>query len=66
LGLGSILTWMIAQFPQIWTNFKNKSAEALSPWFLAEWLLVHSYPSMFEPVHPLELNKICSMAIHSS
>ena len=40
MGLASILTWMVAQFPQIWTNFRNKSAEALSPWFLAEWLLV--------------------------
>ncbi len=30
---------MVAQFPQIVRNFKTKSAEALSPWFLAEWLM---------------------------
>jgi hypothetical protein len=28
------------QLPQFITNYKNKSAEALSPWFLAQWLLV--------------------------
>ena len=39
-GLASILTWMVAQFPQIISNIRNKSAEALSPWFLAEWLMV--------------------------
>lgn len=27
------------QLPQFISNFKNKSAEALSPWFLAQWLL---------------------------
>ena len=28
------------QLPQFISNYRNKSAEALSPWFLAEWLLV--------------------------
>jgi hypothetical protein len=27
------------QLPQFISNFRNKSAEALSPWFLAQWLL---------------------------
>ena len=40
LGLASIVTWMVAQLPQVISNFKNKSAEALSAWFLAEWLMV--------------------------
>ena len=40
LGLASIATWMFAQFPQIYSNIKNRSAEALSAWFLAEWLMV--------------------------
>lgn len=28
-----------AQLPQFISNWRNKSAEALSPWFLAQWLL---------------------------
>jgi hypothetical protein len=28
------------QIPQYYRNYKTKSAEALSPWFLAQWLLV--------------------------
>lgn len=39
LGILSILSWMIAQIPQFITNYRRKSAEALSPFFLAEWLL---------------------------
>lgn len=31
---------MVAQVPQLVKNYKTKSAEALSAWFLAEWLLV--------------------------
>lgn len=36
----SIGAWLLAQMPQIISNFRNNSAEALSAWFLAEWLLV--------------------------
>ncbi|CAL5225418.1 g8232 [Coccomyxa viridis] len=39
LGMASILFWLVAQMPQIISNFRNQSAEALSPYFLAEWLL---------------------------
>lgn len=39
LGLASILCWLVAQAPQLYYNYKRKSAEALSPYFLAEWLL---------------------------
>ncbi len=48
LGLASILTWMVAQLPQVISNFRIKSAEALSPWFLAEWLAV-SLPTKSSP-----------------
>ena len=40
LGMASIGCWLVAQMPQIISNFRNQSAEALSPYFLAEWLLV--------------------------
>ena len=43
MGLASIATWMVAQFPQLWRNFRTQSAEALSPWFLAEWLMVRPF-----------------------
>lgn len=33
------------QIPQYYRNYKTKSAEALSPWFLAQWLLVRVYQS---------------------
>lgn len=38
--MASIGCWMVAQLPQLVRNYRSKSAEALSPWFLAEWLLV--------------------------
>ena len=40
VGLGSICCWLVAQMPQLYRNYRSQSAEALSPWFLAEWLLV--------------------------
>ena len=41
-GMLSIGAWLLAQMPQIISNFRNSSAEALSAWFLGEWLLVHA------------------------
>ena len=38
-GLASIACWLVAQVPQFVQNFRLKSAEGLSPWFLAEWLM---------------------------
>lgn len=40
LGLASIAFWMVAQIPQLVANYRRQRADALSPWFLAEWLLV--------------------------
>jgi hypothetical protein len=34
-GLASIAMWLGAQIPQFVQNFRLKSAEGLSPWFLA-------------------------------
>ena len=42
--MASIGCWLVAQAPQIISNFRNQSAEALSPYFLAEWLLVRLPP----------------------
>ena len=39
-GMASIVCWLVAQVPQFITNIKRQRADALSPWFLAEWLLV--------------------------
>ena len=38
--MASICCWLVAQMPQLYRNYKTQSAEALSAWFLAEWLLV--------------------------
>ena len=38
--MASIGCWIVAQVPQFITNIKRQRADALSPWFLAEWLLV--------------------------
>lgn len=38
IGLSSMLFWIVAQLPQFITNIINQSAEALSPWFLFQWL----------------------------
>ena len=37
-GLASLACWVFAQFPQIARNHRSRSAAALSPAFLAEWL----------------------------
>lgn len=38
-GISSIVCWIFAQVPQFVTNIKRQRADALSPWFLAEWLM---------------------------
>jgi hypothetical protein len=38
LGLSSLLFWFVAQVPQFISNWRLRSAEALSPWFLFQWL----------------------------
>ena len=40
--MASIVFWMVAQVPQFVKNIKQQRADALSAWFLAEWLLVRS------------------------
>lgn len=44
LGMASIGCWVVAQLPQIVSNIRTRNVEALSPWFLAEWLLVSTFP----------------------
>jgi uncharacterized protein with PQ loop repeat len=39
LGTCSILSWLFAQLPQIYKNYKVKSTSGLSIYFLSEWLL---------------------------
>ncbi|EFJ09806.1 hypothetical protein SELMODRAFT_447534 [Selaginella moellendorffii] len=38
VGMSSVFFWMIAQMPQFVSNFLRQSADALSPWFLFQWL----------------------------
>lgn len=38
-GLASLACWIVAQLPQLITNYRLQRADALSPFFLAEWLL---------------------------
>jgi hypothetical protein len=40
IGLSSMLFWIVAQLPQFISNWRLQSAEALSPWFLFQWLAV--------------------------
>lgn len=35
----SLCSWICAQLPQIYTNYKNKSAEGISPSFLLLWFM---------------------------
>jgi len=39
IGLSSVMFWIVAQVPQFVTNFSRQSADALSPWFLVQWLV---------------------------
>lgn len=38
LGIFSIVAWLFAQLPQIYKNYRLKSASGLSIYFLGEWL----------------------------
>ncbi|GJP45402.1 hypothetical protein CLOM_g4798 [Closterium sp. NIES-68] len=38
IGLASIACWLVAQLPQFIQNIRAGSADALSPWFLFQWL----------------------------
>jgi len=38
-GLANIGFWLFVQFPQLYENFRYKRVEALSPFFLVQWLL---------------------------
>ncbi|OJD17294.1 hypothetical protein AJ78_02582 [Emergomyces pasteurianus Ep9510] len=39
LGTLSIVSWLFAQLPQIYKNYKLQSTSSLSVWFLIEWCL---------------------------
>ncbi|CAH9134848.1 unnamed protein product [Cuscuta epithymum] len=39
LGALSVLSWVVAEIPQIITNFRDKSTEGLSFWFLLTWII---------------------------
>ena len=39
VGLSSIACWLVAQAPQMWTNYKIKKSEQLSFFFLFQWFL---------------------------
>ncbi|KAI1962407.1 hypothetical protein LOZ58_002748 [Ophidiomyces ophidiicola] len=39
LGTLSIISWLFAQVPQIYKNYKIQSTAGLSAWFLVEWCL---------------------------
>jgi PQ loop repeat len=58
--LASILAWVVAQLPQFIDNWKNESADALSPWFLAEWFMVrHHYLGPTACCLPRKPHMIC-------
>ncbi|KAH7442807.1 hypothetical protein KP509_02G003200 [Ceratopteris richardii] len=38
VGLSSVCFWLIAQLPQFISNIVRSAADALSPWFLFQWL----------------------------
>lgn len=52
LGLVSVLSWGVAEIPQIITSYKEKSAEGLSIAFLMTWIvgdLLNLFGCMLEP-----------------
>ncbi|KAA3455330.1 putative vacuolar amino acid transporter YPQ3 [Gossypium australe] len=55
LGLISVLSWGVAEIPQIITNYKEKSVEGLSLGFLITWIIgeVNSVPTRPECLVPL-------------
>ncbi|KAF8403504.1 hypothetical protein HHK36_011608 [Tetracentron sinense] len=52
LGFASVISWGVAEIPQIITNYKGKSAEGLSIAFLMTWIvgdLFNLFGCMLEP-----------------
>lgn len=62
-GMASIACWIVAQIPQLVQNYRTKKAEALSPWFLAQWLMVRMMLCMV----PMQSTSLWGLnAVHSS
>lgn len=53
------------QIPQYYRNYKTKSAEALSPWFLAQWLLVRVYQSGKHHIPEAVCWQLCTLSTDS-
>jgi hypothetical protein len=53
------------QIPQYYRNYKTKSAEALSPWFLAQWLLVRVYQSGNHHIPEAVCCQLCTLSTDS-
>ncbi|XP_051138952.1 uncharacterized protein LOC127256795 [Andrographis paniculata] len=52
LGFISVICWSVAEIPQVVTNYKKKSAESLSFWFLLTWIvgdLFNLFGCLLEP-----------------
>lgn len=43
LGIISVVSWAVAEVPQIITNYKQKSAEGLSMAFLIAWIIGYCF-----------------------
>ena len=48
-GMASICFWLEAQLPQFVLNVRTQSVEALSSWFLAQWLMVRQPCRALDP-----------------
>ena len=47
LGLISVISWGVAEVPQIITNYRQKSTEGLSIAFLMTWIVGYAVPHVF-------------------
>ena len=47
LGLISVISWGVAEVPQIITNYRQKSTEGLSIAFLMTWIVGYAVPLVF-------------------
>lgn len=50
LGVVSVVTWTVAEIPQIITNYRQKSTQGLSMAFLATWILGYLFLSSLSPL----------------
>lgn len=66
LGMISVISWGVAEIPQIVTNYREKSSDGLSLAFLLTWILGYFFSFLFSVLFDFWLDWLGLVLIHFS